>query len=256
MTTEIASAVDSVPLGVFRLVRPSLVWPSRSSRKIVTTRRISSDAGGTAGRARAVAELADATGDDGHLLVGGRRQGQHDRVEAPPQGARHLVDAAIAVVGGGDEVEAGDRRHLGVELGDRQHLLRQDRDEGVLDLRRHAGDLLDAHDASVLHRPVHRARDQRRLARAVLQQAGVVPAVAQRLLGRAGGALDEQGRVAADGRGEVLADPRLGRARHAEQEQAAVGGERRHRHLDEATRSDVLGGDDASVDEGAPRSGR
>ena len=44
VTTEIASAVDKVPDGDFRLVRPSSVAPWRSSRKTVTTRRISSRA--------------------------------------------------------------------------------------------------------------------------------------------------------------------------------------------------------------------
>ena len=44
-TTEIASAVLNVPLGAFNFVFPSLVAPCRSSRKMVTTRRISSSAG-------------------------------------------------------------------------------------------------------------------------------------------------------------------------------------------------------------------
>ena len=48
-TTEIASAVLNVPLGAFNFVFPSLVAPCRSSRKMVTTRRISSSAGFSAG---------------------------------------------------------------------------------------------------------------------------------------------------------------------------------------------------------------
>ena len=106
VTTEIASAVDSVPVGVLRLVRPSAVTPSRSSRKIVTTRRISSAAAGTVGQGQRRAQLGDALGDDRHLLLGRRRQRQHDGVEAPAQRARQLVDAAVAVVGRGDQVEA------------------------------------------------------------------------------------------------------------------------------------------------------
>ncbi len=50
MTTEIASAVDSVPDGDLSFVRPSVVTPSRSSRKTVTTRRISAIPSGAGGR--------------------------------------------------------------------------------------------------------------------------------------------------------------------------------------------------------------
>ena len=53
VTTEIASAVESVPLGIFSAVRPSAVTPLRSSRNTVTTRRISSCPAGTAGSSRA-----------------------------------------------------------------------------------------------------------------------------------------------------------------------------------------------------------
>jgi hypothetical protein len=50
--TEIASAVESEPDGDLSLVRPSAVRPDRSSRKTVTTRRISSTAAGTCGSSR------------------------------------------------------------------------------------------------------------------------------------------------------------------------------------------------------------
>ncbi len=60
MITEIASAVDSVPLGTLSDVRSSTVVPLRSSRKIVTTRRISSAADGTSGSASATTEFVDA----------------------------------------------------------------------------------------------------------------------------------------------------------------------------------------------------
>ena len=53
VTTEIASAVDMVPLGDLSLVRPSAVTPARSSRNTVTTRRISTTAAGTGGSSSA-----------------------------------------------------------------------------------------------------------------------------------------------------------------------------------------------------------
>ena len=99
----------------------------------------------------------------------------------------------------------------------------------------------------VAHRPVHRARHERRLGRALGQQAGVVPAVAQGLLGRPGGALHEQRRIAADRRREVLADPGLGRAGHAEQQQGAVGGQGGDGDLHQPPLADVLRGDHRAV---------
>ena len=113
--------------------------------------------------------------------------------------------------------------------------------------RRHAGELLDPHDRAALHRPVDRAGHQRGGARAFGEQPGVVPAVAQRLLGRAGGALHQQRGVAADRGGEVLAHPGLGRAGHAEQQQRPVGGERGDGDLDQPPLADVLGRDDGAV---------
>jgi hypothetical protein len=79
------------------------------------------------------------------------------------------------------------------------------------------------------------------LARPLGEQAGVVPAVAQRLLRRARGALDEEGRVARDRRGEVLAHPRLRRARQAEEQERPVRGQRGDRHLDDARRPMYFG---------------
>ena len=241
----------------FRLVRPSAVTPSRSSRKIVTTRRISSAAAGHVGQGERGAELADAPGDDRHLLVGVGRQRQHDGVEPPAQRARQLVDAAVAVVGGGDEVEALRPPATSVSSSGTGSTF-SDRivTSASCTSRRHAGELLDAHDRAGAHRPVHGARHQRGLARALGEQAGVVPAVAQRLLGGAGGALHEQRRVAADGRGEVLADPRLGRARHAEQQQGPVGGQRGDGDLDQPPLADVLRRDRGAVGRACRRAGR
>ena len=49
-----ASAVDSVPLGVLSFSLPFSVCPSRSSRKIDTTRAISLSAGAISGSSRPV----------------------------------------------------------------------------------------------------------------------------------------------------------------------------------------------------------
>src|SRR5581483_151849 len=84
---------------------------------------------------------------------------------------------------------------------------------------------------------------------------GVVPAVADGLLGRARRALDEERRVAGDGGGEVLRHPGLGRAGHAEEEQGPVGGQRGDGDLDEAALPDVLRGDLRTVGQPAPEEG-
>ena len=123
--TEIASAGDIVPVGDFSRVRWSAVIPVRSSRNIVTTRRISSSADGTCGKLERLAELGDPAGDDVDLLVLGRGQRQHHGVEPAAQGRRQVVHASVPVVGGGDHGESLDRLHLDAELGDRQRLLRQ-----------------------------------------------------------------------------------------------------------------------------------
>ena len=167
--------------------------------------------------------------------------GQDDRVEAAAERARQLVDAPVAVVGGGDEVEARGgpaprRRARGsgsvfslstvisascTSLG-----IRVSSSMRTIEPRSIARNTGDGHE--------------RRVARTLGEQAGVVPAVAHRLLRRAGGALHEQRRVAADRRREVLADPRLRRAGQAEQQQRPVGGERGDRDLHQPARPDVL----------------
>ncbi len=53
-----ASAVESVPDGDLSLVRPSTVWPDRSSRNTVTTRRISCSAAGICGSSSAALSWA------------------------------------------------------------------------------------------------------------------------------------------------------------------------------------------------------
>ena len=83
------------------------------------------------------------------------------------------------------------------------------------------------------------------------QQAGVVPAVADRVLIRAGGALDEQRGVAGDGGGQMLATPSLGRAGHAVEQQRAIGRQRGDGDLDQPGVADVFGRDDEAVGERA-----
>ena len=78
------------------------------------------------------------------------------------QGAGQFVDALVAVVGGGDDVEALARLDLRVQFGDGQGLLGEDGDQGVLHLGGDAGQLLDAGDLALPHGAHHRAGDQRR----------------------------------------------------------------------------------------------
>src|SRR5690606_30490788 len=72
---------------------------------------------------------ADAPGDDAHLGVEVFGERQDDGVEAPAQGRRQLVDAAVAGVGRGDEVEAADGLNLAAQLGDGEGFLAEGRDE-------------------------------------------------------------------------------------------------------------------------------
>ncbi len=179
--------------------------------------------------------------------VGGHRQ--HDSVEPPAQCGGELVDAAVPVVGGGNDVESLARLNRLVELGYGQHLLRQDRDERVLHVGRHPGQLLHPGDAPLGHGAEDRTRYQCVPRRPVGQQTRVVPAVPDRLLWRAGCALHQQRGVAGDGGAEMLGDPGLGGAGDAEQQQRPVGGQGRYRHLDEPARADVLGRDGVAVAE-------
>ena len=68
LMTLIASAVLRVPLDCLSFVLPSLVFPSRNSRKTVTTRRISSSAA-LPQEAPARGQLRDAALDDLHLFI-------------------------------------------------------------------------------------------------------------------------------------------------------------------------------------------
>ena len=112
-----------------------------------------------------------------------------------------------------------------------------------------------ADELAAVHPGHDRAGHERGARRPFGEQPRVVPAVADRLLAGAGRALDEQRRVAADRGGEVLRQPALGRARHAEQQQRAVGRERRDGDLDEPAVADVLGRDRRSRRRACRRAG-
>ncbi len=120
------------------------------------------------------------------------------------------------------------------QLGDGDPPLGEQRDQGVLDLREAAGDLLDPGDRAGGHRAEHRRGHQRLAAGALGEQQGVVPAVLELVLGGARGALDGERAGAADGGGEEFGEHRLGGAGLADEQQAALAGE----------------GDDAAFDEG------
>lgn len=182
VTTEMASAVDSVPLGDFSFVRPSAVMPSRSSRKTVTTRRISSMPSGTVEQVEGAADLVDPARDDVDLGVGALGQRQHHCVEAAAQGAGQVVDPAVTVVGGRDQVEAAYGLHLRPQFRYRQRLFRQDRDKRVLYVGGDTGQLLDARGHPFRHGAHDGAGHQRVAARAVGEQLRVVPAVPDGLL--------------------------------------------------------------------------
>ncbi len=169
-----------------------------------------------------------------------------DRLEVEPalERGRHGVHAAVARVGGGDHVEALPREHAprrALQLGDDQHPVAQDREQAVLDLERAAGDLLEPHELPGAHAEVQRRGHQRPLGRPLGQEERVVPGVLDRVLAGGGAPLDREPRVAADRGREQLAEVALGRARLADQHQAAVAGERHHAALHEPAAPHELG---------------
>lgn len=68
------------------------------------------------------------------------------------------MHAAVAEVGSGDDVESRRRADPKAvsQLRDHELLLGEHRDEGVLDLGRAAGDLLETHQGTLLHGLVDR----------------------------------------------------------------------------------------------------
>ena len=165
----------------FSTTTPSAVTPSRRSWKAVTSRSTTSPVDGRvstpARSSSAVGLLPDQL--DLELAVGDRPH--RLEVEPPLERARHLVHAAVADVGGGDHVEAGrgeDDGVVAVELGDVQHLVGQQADQHVLDLRLDARDLLEAADPA--RRPCASCIGPRTSARGVGpfgEQQRVVPGV-------------------------------------------------------------------------------
>src|SRR5262245_38164225 len=118
------------------------------------------------------AHLPDPLLHDLDFLLDRRRQRQDDGIEPPPEGRRELVDTAVAVIRRRDHVEAVDRLNLLAKLGDRQGLLGQDRDEGVLDVRRDPRELFDPDLLAVGHADHDGAGDERGARRALGEQPG------------------------------------------------------------------------------------
>jgi hypothetical protein len=220
----------------FSTTTPSAVTPSRRSWKAVTSssttsvsRRVSTL--GAVEQCRGL--LADEPGLELAVADGADRL----EVEAALERARHLVDAAVAQVGGGEHVEAACREDDGVvagQLGHVQDLVGEQADQDVLDLRLDAGDLLEPADPALGQRVVHGPAHECPRRRALGEQERVVPRVGDLVLRGARRALDGERRVAGDRCGEELRQHRLRGAGLADEQQAAVAHQ----------------GDDAAVDEG------
>ena len=130
-----------------------------------------------------------------------------------------------------------------VSSGTEMRLFREERDHRVLHFRRAARDLLEAGQRARFHRAEDRAFDQRLGARAARDQHRVVPGVADLLLGGAGGALHDLGRVAVDGGRQVLGEPDLAVPGSPISKKRPVGDQRRDGDFDQPRMADVLGRD-------------
>ena len=188
-----------------------------------------------------VAQALDPLLHNVDLVFGAGGERQHHRVKTALKCTGKFVDAAVAVVGRGNHVKALNGLHFIVQLGDGQQLFRQDGDQRVLHVGGNAGQLFDAGNLAVAHGVHHRARHQGGVSRTVGNQAGVVPAVANGFFARARGALDQQFRIAGNGRGQMLGDPRFAGAGNAHEQQGAVGGKRGNGDFDEATVANIFG---------------
>jgi hypothetical protein len=73
-------------------------------------------------------------------------------------------------------------------------------------------------------------------------QHGIVPGIADLLLGGAGGSLHDLGGIAIDGRGKMFREPALRRPRLTQQQQRAVGHQRGNGDFDQSRLANVLGG--------------
>ena len=142
-----------------------------------------------------------------------------------------------AGVGRRDQVEAGLREAVTSSPPsappDVQHLVAEDADERVLDLRRTARDLLEADDLAATQAVMQRGRDKGGRRRPLGQQERVVPAALDLVLGRAGGSLDREGAGAGNRRGQELRQHRLGGAGLADQEKSPVAHQRHDGPIDE-----------------------
>src|SRR5262249_47460338 len=119
--------------------------------------------------------------DDLDFLVDGFGHGQYHGVEPAFERGRQLVNAAVAVGGRRDHVEAFGGLDFFVEFGNRQSLFREDGYQRVLHIRGNARQFLDAGDLAVLHRAHQRTRREGLARWAFGEQAGVIPAVADGL---------------------------------------------------------------------------
>ncbi|CAL2064558.1 hypothetical protein GPN2_13300 [Streptomyces murinus] len=182
------------------------------------------------GRARPLHRRPGLAADQRGLGVEVRDGADRLEVEAALERGRHLGDALVPQVGGGDEGEARRRVRQRVlaarQFGDRDTPLRQQRHQGVLHLGKAPGDLLDTGHRAPAHRGEHRRRHQRGPAGALREQQGVVPAVLQLVLRRTRRALHDQPAGSAHGGGQQLRQHGLGGAGLADEQQAPLPGER------------------------------
>jgi len=124
--------------------------------------------------------------------------------------------------------------------GNRHDLFRQQRDERILHFGGRARDFLEAYQLALLETAKDRAGHQRLGAGAFRQQQGVVPAVANLLLGGAGGALHHLQAVAANRCGQMFTKPAFCGSRFTDKQQGPVGGERGNGNFDDALVAQVL----------------
>ena len=231
-----AGRLQAHGLAVFGLAAPQLAEDLHHTAHFLQRRCLG-------GQLQRTALFAHALGDDLHLLVLRSRNRQHHGVETTFQSAGEFIHALVTVVGRGDDRKARHGLEFHAQLGHGQGLFRQHGDQGVLHIGGNARQLFDARDLAQLHGVDQRAGNQRLFRRAMGQQLGIVPAIAQLLFAGAGRALDQHGGVAADSRRQMLGHPGLGRTRHAIQQQCTVGGQRGDGNLHQARIADVLGAD-------------
>lgn len=159
------------------------------------------------------------------FLVGDNRD--VDEVEAAFEGGGEFVDAAVAAIGGGNDVEArlGENDVIGFEFGDGDVFFAEDGDEGVLDVGGAAGEFFEAAEGALLHTGHDGGGDEGVVGLASGDDESDIPSVFNLVFGGAGGALNDVGGVATDGGGEELGQPAFTGTGVTDEEEAAVGGE-------------------------------